>query len=77
LEPVQERGARYEVTDELMISAPSLDNRAWIHFAFAYGAGRIGVRIRTVAEIRPEHSLAGAGAVDVESSQPGEFSPSI
>ena len=28
---MQERGARYQVVDELRISAPSLDDRAWIH----------------------------------------------
>jgi hypothetical protein len=31
LKPVQESGARDEVADDLRISAPSLDNRAWVH----------------------------------------------
>ena len=31
LKPVQERGAHHEAVDELRISAPMLDDRAWIH----------------------------------------------
>ena len=31
LKRVQERGARYQVADESRLSAPSLDDRVWIH----------------------------------------------
>jgi hypothetical protein len=47
-----------------MISAPSLDERAWIHFAFAYGArqevaGRISASVVAAARLAAVlHNLA-------------------
>ena len=44
LKRVQERGVRYQVADEFGISAPSFDDRAWIHLrsGIARGAARQG-----------------------------------
>ena len=39
LKRVQERGARYQVADELRIAAPSLDDRALIAFALFVAHG--------------------------------------
>ena len=39
LKRVQERGVSYQVADEFGISAPSLDDRAWIHLCSQEGQG--------------------------------------
>ncbi len=53
LKRVQERGVRYEVADELRISAPPLDDRAWIHLCSHEEQGSCGWRRRRQSNAAP------------------------